>query len=302
VPVANPARATALIQFAAMVARAHEGEVVLLHVITVPRQTPLDVGRRFIREAYEEVVDEATAAVEARGVRSSSLIRIAHRPADAILHEVEDSAIDMVVMGWRGESRNPRTALGSNLDWVMRVAPAEVVVLRADHLRDIRSVLVPVAYPRQAHALIRIAELFEQEGAALDLLHVAPPGQEPEARKDRMDELYEGLADVGVGPPGSDAGRPLRILEETDIVAALVREAATHDLTMVGAAREGPLRRLVMGSRPEQLATQSPGRLLLYKQRRNPIHSRLLDTIDFFRGVGTPGAREEEPVEAGERP
>ncbi|NIU53231.1 MAG: universal stress protein, partial [Gemmatimonadetes bacterium] len=57
VPLANPKRARALIDFAAMAARAQNGEIILLHVIAVPRQTPLEVGRRYIREARDEVLD-----------------------------------------------------------------------------------------------------------------------------------------------------------------------------------------------------------------------------------------------------
>ncbi|NIU53232.1 MAG: universal stress protein, partial [Gemmatimonadetes bacterium] len=46
----------------------------------------------------------------------SSVIRIAHWPADAIVHEVEDHKIDMVVMGWRGPRRHPRTHIGATID------------------------------------------------------------------------------------------------------------------------------------------------------------------------------------------
>ncbi|MGK7313422.1 MAG: amino acid permease [Candidatus Longimicrobiales bacterium M2_2A_002] len=299
VPVANPARAKALIDFAAMVAKARDGEVVLLHVITVPRQTPLEVGREYIREAYAEVLDEATIALEGRGVRSSSSIRIAHKPAEAIIHEVEDRDIDMVVLGWRGEARHPRTALGSNIDWVMRAAPAEVVVLRADDLDGVDRVLIPVAYPRQAHAMIELGQLFEAErGSEIDLLHVLPPDLDQGARTDRLDELYDELKDLGVASLGSGAARPLRTMEEEDVPAAIAREASAYDLTLVGAAREGLLHRLVLGTRPEQVARKSPGRLLLYKQRRHPVHSRILDTLDFFRTGEAPSSRAEpEPEE-----
>jgi amino acid transporter/nucleotide-binding universal stress UspA family protein len=298
VPVANPSRAGALIRFGAMVARANDGEVVLLHVITVPRQTPLEIGRRFIREAYSEVLDQATAAVEAEGIRSSSIVRVAHKPAEATIHEVEDSDIDMVVLGWRGESRHPRTALGTNIDWIMRVAPADVVVLRADDLDRVDRVLIPVADPDQGHDMIELGVLFETQAAShVDLLHVLPPGLGVRDRRERLDELYDGLEDLGVGPPGTDPVRSLRIVEDPDPVDAIVRAASDYDLTVVGAAREGPLHRLVLGNRPEQVARRCPGRLLLYKNRRNPVHSVVLDTLDFFR-TGEPGPGGAESTES----
>jgi amino acid transporter/nucleotide-binding universal stress UspA family protein len=285
VPVANPKHAAALIDLASMVARERDGEVVLLHVITVPEQTPLRVGRRYVTQARDEVLDRAVEMVAEHDVPSSSIVRIAHSPAQAVIHEVEDRDIDFVIMGWRGRSRNPRTAIGSNIDLVFRHADCHVGALRADDLDPVRRVLVPMADPQQSHLMLELAEMFGRDrGSEVDLLHILPPGMSDEDREERLQELYDGLADLDVGPEqAGEARRMIEVVESRAVVDSIVGKARDYDLTILGSAREGFFRKLVAGTIPERIATRIPGRLLLVKHRRSVIQSKILDTIDFFR-------------------
>jgi len=291
VPVANPEHSRALIDLAAMIARSQGGEVVLLHVIIVPEQTPLRVGRRYVSKAREEVLDRASDMVAERDVPSSAIVRIGHSPAQAIIHEVEDGGIDFVVMGWRGRRRDPQTTIGHNIDVVFRHADCHVGVLRAGDLDDVGRVLVPIADPQQSHLMLELADLFAKDrGSAVDLLHVLRPGLSDGERSTRMEELYEGLADLEVGPDASgEARRMIDIAESTDVVGAIVGKARGYDLTILGSAREGFVRKLVAGTIPEKIADRIPGRLLLVKHRRSAIQSKILDTIDFFRDTSGTG-------------
>lgn len=287
VPLADPARAEALIDLAAMVARERDAQIVLLHVIAVPRQTPLEVGRRYIRSARETVLDEACEMVRGRGVRFGSVIRIAHWPADAIVHEVEERGIDMVVMGWRGRSKHSRTTIGRNIDRVLRHADCHVVVVRADDLPAVKSILVPVAYPRQAHLMIELARLFEEEtNAEVELLHLIPPDLDENQRQRRLDEIYDGLADLGVTPQQEAEGRSIRVEETDRMVSRVVELSDDFDLTILGASREGWYRKLIAGTVPERIARRiGRNNLLLVKHARSPVKSWVLDIVDFFRDM-----------------
>ena len=285
VPVSHPDRAGALIDLACMVARARDGEVVLLHAIVVPGQTPLEVGHQYVREARDRILDRAVERAERHDVPTSTIIRIGHRPAQAIIHEVEDRDVDLVVMGWRGRSRDPQTTIGSNIDVVLRHADCHVAVLRARDLEPVERILIPVAYPEQARLMLELGEIFEeQRGSRLQLYHAVPSGLTGEERAERLDALYGGLADMDVGPEAAEeAARTLRVEDTDRVVDRIVEMSGDYDLTVIGAAREGWLRKLVAGSVPEQIARRASGRLLLVKHRRSPIQSRVLDTIDFFR-------------------
>jgi len=296
VPVARPATARALLKLAALVARERDGEVTLLHVISVPSQTPLRVGRRFIKAAREEILDQAEEMIEAEGVPFNSVIRLAHKPAQAILDEVEERDVDMVVMGWRGARRHARTAIGSNIDLVLRHADCDVLVLRADDLEGIESILIPIADPVQAQLMLEVGGLLAQEHrAAVDLFHTLPATLTETARKERLDELHEALDELaeetGGEPPHLD------LEEATGTGPAILRRAAEHDLTLIGATREGPWKKLVAGTIPERVFRRDRGRILLVKHRRNRVHSWLLDVAHFFRSRGEDEALIEGPSE-----
>jgi amino acid transporter len=293
VPVAHPRRAEALIELACMIARARDGEVVLLHAILVPDQTPLEVGHQYVREARDRVLDQAAELAERHEVPTSTIIRIGHKPAQAIIHEVEDRDVDLVVMGWKGRSRDPETTIGSNIDVVLRHADCHVAVLRAKDLDPIQRILIPVAYPEQARLMLEMGEVFEEQtGSELQLYHAVPTNLSDEERTERLDALYGDLADMHVGPAEEGAAARSIEVEDTDhVVDRIVEMSADYDLTIVGAAREGWLRKLVAGTVPERIARRSEGRLLLVKHRRSPVQSWMLDTIDFFRdteGAGSP--------------
>ncbi|NIR43128.1 MAG: hypothetical protein GWN99_04285, partial [Gemmatimonadetes bacterium] len=62
--------------------------------------------------------------------------------------------------------------------------------------------------------MLELAELFDdQPETELELFHLAPPGLDQEERRVRVEELYEGLKDLGVTP--GEGGRSIRV-EETD--------------------------------------------------------------------------------------
>jgi nucleotide-binding universal stress UspA family protein len=288
VPVANPERARDLIQLGSAIARRREGEILLLHVITVPEQTPLAVGRGYVQRARERVLDRAVEIAEEFEVPVSSTIRISHQPARAILHEVEDRGIDFVVMGWRGRRRDPRTIIGSNIDNVLRNADCHVAVLRGHGLGEVEKILVPVADPEQAPLMVDLADLVadlvaHEQDTSVDLLHLVPPGLTGEARDARLLEIREALAEQGVEAEDVEAGRRLRIVEDANVVRRIVRESRGYGLTVIGSAREGWVRKLVAGTKPEQIARAASGRLLLVKHRRNVVQSRVLDVLEFFR-------------------
>jgi amino acid transporter/nucleotide-binding universal stress UspA family protein len=291
VPVAHPVRAAALIDLAAAIARKKDGELVLLHVITVPGQTPLNIGRRFIRHAREEVLDAAVDRAERHGVNARAVIRISHKPALAIVHQVEEMDVDLVLMGWRGRSRHPRTSIGSNIDYVMQNADCHVGVLRADDMETLDRIFVPVASPEQSRLLLDIATVLEDAfGAELDLYHALPPGLDESVRERRLTQLSEALSDYDVRTSGAPHdGRRIEVEETSRVVSRIVERSRDYDITIVGASREGWLRKLVVGTVPRRIAARASGRLLLLKDRRSPIRSAVLDTIEFFRdsGVGT---------------
>ncbi|MGD8428570.1 MAG: amino acid permease, partial [Balneolaceae bacterium] len=144
IPVANPKTSKALIDFGAMVAKEKGGELIIMNAITVPQQSPLEVGRQYIKSARDRVIDEAMKIAGKYELPTSSVIRIARKPAKAIIDEVEDREIDMVVMGWQGKRGSAETTIGSNIDQVMKDADCDIAVLRGNDFGNIKNIFIPV--------------------------------------------------------------------------------------------------------------------------------------------------------------
>jgi len=287
IPVANPKTSQALIDFGAMVAKEKDGELILMNAITVPQQSPLEVGRQYIKNARDRVIDEALEMAQKHDVPTSSIIRIARKPAKAIIDEVEDRDIDMVVMGWQGKRRSPETRLGSNIDQVMKDADCDIAVLRGKEFSNVKNIFIPIAYPDQAHLMLEVGQMFEKEQQSnIDLYHIISPrvNDDEEAKQRRLNDLYEGLADLKAGPDSEEeAKHAIKLTVDTNIVGSIVDLSSQHDLTIIGAAREGWFHKLIAGTKPEQIAQRTDGNLILIKNRRTTIHSGLLDVIEFFR-------------------
>jgi hypothetical protein len=103
-------------------------------------------------------------------------------------------------------------------------------------------------------------------------------------KQPRLDALYEGLTDLEAGPDSEqEAKHAIKLKVDPRVVEPIVELSSKHDLTIIGAAREGWFHKLIAGTKPEQIAQKTNGNLILMKTRRTTIHSGLLDVIEFFR-------------------
>jgi len=285
IPVANPSTSKRLIDFAAMIARTKGGELVLVHVITVPKQAPLRVGQQFIKRVRDDVLDEAVEIAENHDLPVSSVMRIARKPAKGIIDEVEERDIDMIVMGWKGSSKHSEAILGSNVDKILRDADCDIAILRGDNFGEAENILLPVAFPQSAKLMLDIGKVFEEEqGSKINICHVIPPkiNNNKEAKEERLESLYE-VINEDKNEESEAPKRTINVQVSKSVVSQIVRLSKESDIVVLGAAEEGWFRKMVAGSRTEQIARLVKGNLILVKPRRGSIKSGLQDVIEFFR-------------------
>lgn len=143
--------------------------------------------------------------------------------------------------------------------------------------------------------MLEIGEAFEnQHGSDITLTHIISNtlDQNENAKKERLNSLYEGLSDLEPSPDSEqEAKRSLSVEISDNVVGSIINLSSQHDLTIIGAAREGWFQKLVAGTKPEQIAKRAKGNLLLVKNKRTTIHSGWLDLVEFFK------SREPESVE-----
>jgi len=262
VPVANPANVEQLMRTAIDVARDRDAEILVMSVVTVPQQTPLSEGRAFVGR-QREVLDEAMAFAADAEVPVSGTVRIGHDVSRAILNTVDQHGSDVVLLGWRGRSRRRDFVLGSNVDEVVTSATCDVLVERVGPTTDgVESILVPTAGGPHAELAAEIARAIARANdATVDVISVVRPDA-PERERERRQAGVEETAAVVSDGVRVDA----RLVEGEDVVDAIVEQSHDHDVTIIGASREGLFQQLVFGAIPEEVGRRAEHTVIMTKR------------------------------------
>ena len=248
VPVANPVVASKLANFAANVARAREGEVILLNIVTVAEQTPLSAGMKYVKSAKEFL----RQVMEQLDVPSGGVIKIGHRNAEAILNAVEEIKPDLLIMGWRGRTFRKDFVLGSTIDPVLVRAKCDVAVVRfeigetREWSNDCR-VLIPTAGGPHAVLAAEIARDFAERGE-VTLMYVGKSEEDSLIAEKAFKETEQPLTGVKVNKKFVVSANP---------VNAIAREAANYDLVMLGASNRPFLKNFLVGLFPEKIVNKT---------------------------------------------
>jgi amino acid transporter/nucleotide-binding universal stress UspA family protein len=266
VPVANPASFGPLFNLAKPLADVRKGQVTLLNVQVVPVQTPLSIGglaAPFRIQAFRKLV----ADMQAEGKDVAGVVRVAHRISAGILAAASHPGVSLVLMGWRGSSREARRAtssvLGATMDNVMRRIPVNVAVVRIHgDFTEIKRILLPSAGGPHARYAAKLArDLQEVHGCEVVALGVV----KPEA-SERVKGRALGFLEVTVAEArGLECST--KLVEHNDVVKGIIEEAANgYDLVMVGANRDEVLKNLGFGNIPEQIAQRAPCSVMMVRR------------------------------------
>ncbi|MFB6180102.1 MAG: universal stress protein, partial [Halorientalis sp.] len=266
VPIANPESVDQLMRTALDIAEEQHAELEVMSIVTVPQQTPLSEGQQFVGEE-RAVLDQALDFAEEYNseVPVSGRIRIGHDVSQAILNTVRQDDVDVVLMGWRGRGRRRDYVLGSNVDEVVTQARCDVLVERIGPAKRVDSILVPTAGGPHAEFAAEIARAIARANdAQVEVVYVSRAGGQ--GTGDGALERAAGILE------GVDAETTL--LEGGDVADTIVERSADHDITIVGASREGLLQQLVFGAIPEEVGRRADNTVIMAK-RYLGLRSRL---------------------------
>jgi nucleotide-binding universal stress UspA family protein len=212
---------------------------------------------------------------EDEGVPASGTIRIGHNAASAILNTVIQHDSDAVVLGWKGRRTQRRdVVLGTNVDRIVKEADCDVFVekfgLRASG--EVDSVLLPIAGgPHATLAVETAGAIAARTGATVHAVYVVPSDATDEERTQATTMLA--TATEALSSPVET-----RVLTNDDVVTALVDESANHDLTVIGATREGVFQKFIFGTIPETVAERAPATVIMTK-RALDVGDRLQQSV-----------------------
>ena len=260
-PVYNPHTAETLLRIAATLARRRDGEITLLRVVQVPDQLPLELARQAI-EAEDDMLERLQLLEGELGVPVTTEVRVGRNVARAILEAQREDRSHLIVLGWKGFTTHARQILGEVTDDVVRLARADIMLVRFGHERAVpRRILLPTAGSVHARKATGYAlGLAEGGGGLLTLAWVERPGAAERKHADKEKWLARERAELPEG-----ASVETRILAGTGVVESIVAAADEFDAVMVGASGDSFSSRIAFGTIPERIAREAPGTVMVLK-------------------------------------
>ena len=288
IPLANPRTARDLVRIGAGVAHGRRTEITALGIVEVPEGVSLSEGAtqaRTSRRLLQRVLDFGDEA----GVELRTMVRIGRHAADGVIEAVGEEDSDLVIFGWggpptpsqaaradaeatemalAGQRANPRPVFSPTIDAVVRESPCDIAVVKQRDLQDVRSILVPVRGGPHAELAMRISrDLAKQFGARIVVLHVVPKGV-----GDRAVEREQSAVDAFVREHAGTRRATGLIREATSVRSAIIREAANHDLVVMGASAHptnaSPDGRYLFGTLAESVASKAKPTVIVVKTKQ----------------------------------
>jgi nucleotide-binding universal stress UspA family protein len=284
-PLANPRTARDLVRIGSGVSNGRTTQITALGIVEVPEGVSLSEGAtaaRTSRRLLQRVLDFG----DEEGVEIRTMVRISRRAPDGIIEAVTEEEADLIIFGWGGAPRaDARTAapgahaagrsgsaavFSPTIDAVVRESPCDIAVVKQRGLDQIASILVPVRGGPHAELAMRLAlDLAQRFKAQVVVMHIVPKGIGERALERERAALDRFVRDHG----GAKRVRPL-IKEATSIRNAIIREAGSHDVVIMGAAAQpvdagaGADGRYLFGSVPEAVATRANATVIVVKTKQ----------------------------------
>lgn len=175
---------TELVDFGARVARARNGELSLLNVVEIPRNLPPKAIRfRYVDDRIRGLQKLAKIGAQ-YGVDTRPVVKIGYKVYEIILDTIREEAVNLLVMGWRGERlEGDRRILGSNIDYLIENAPCDVVVFKTKGLqRPLKKIVLLTSPIWSIQGIGDLALILAEEERPLVEI-VSLVGEQPEAER-----------------------------------------------------------------------------------------------------------------------
>jgi nucleotide-binding universal stress UspA family protein len=276
VAVGNPEHVEQLVRTAGDLAHGGSGKVRIVTVVAKPRDSPFGVfdDETIRREFAAEGHDLIERAETPPGVTVEREVIVARSVAGGLLSAVEESDPAALVVGWHGRSRRTDALLGTTVDRLVERARCDLYVERVGReANGVDSVLLPVAGGPHVRTAATVARAIAgRNDARVHVLSVATPrsgdaaGHVAEARELLQTAGERGRTrEAGAVAVGGVHDVPVEteVVEAGDVTEAVIAAAVDHDVVVMGATRQGPLRGRIVGSVPRRVVDRTDATVVL---------------------------------------
>ena len=261
VAISNPGNVVPLTALASDLSPGPHDEVVVAHVVTVPRQMSLSSARASREVArgtalLRDAID--AAALEGRVV--DGLVKLSRSVADGLASAVESRAANVLLVGWSDTgsetAREDLAAFDRLMHRVAKAVPCDLIVARLRGEAR-RSVLVPLAVSAHLPLVARTVRALARAGSEIRFLHVVRSEADRAMAATEVAALMSrhGLDDVGT----------LDVVVAEDTAAEVISRAAAVDLAVIGAVTMRPDGGAMFGAKAEPLADRAGCSVLIVR-------------------------------------
>ena len=249
VPLANPDTSKGLLRIALSIAKKHDGEIVLLHVIEVDQGMPLRAG---IGKGQKIIpfLEEAKDLVYNADVPVRSIVQVAHRTSQGILDAAIDEEANFIVLG---RTKNPQfldRVFAGVMDTMLDEAPCEVAVLHGELPKSgVKNILIPFGENVHTDLALEIAPaIVDHFKCNAEVVVVF----EPNTPKKEQEEL---LKKIKGKMKANKLTAKLSVARNKGIRQGIVQRSRKADLIVMG-GRSGEFLGLLLGQSLTQEITE----------------------------------------------
>jgi chloride channel protein, CIC family len=266
VPIANPETAATLLQMAAAIARDRHYEIECVQIMIVSRHSsPAETEVRTAKS--RRLLREAEVMAKKWHIPLHTQIRVAHDVASSVLEAINERHIDLLLMGWKGNTDTPGRIFGNVVDTIIRQATCDVVLVKlgkSGGTTQFNRWLVPMAGGPNARMAIKL------------LPSLVSLGNDPQIRLTRVFKPSELEPDMTVLEQAIRHLVRRRKLSTTVIAAPVKADSVSegvinlvktegYDVVVLGASREGMLQQAIQGNIPEAIASGVESTVILVR-------------------------------------
>jgi nucleotide-binding universal stress UspA family protein len=260
--VTNPEHVQQLVRTAADLAVLGSGSVRLVSVAVKDHRSPFGVfdDETIVAEfaaASHELVEDVEAPADVTVERQVVAARSAADGLESVVREANAAGL---VVGWSGPAGRADAVLGTTADELVERVSCDLYVERVGReAAGVASILLPVAGGPHVPAAARVAAAIADRNGATVVVFSVDTGA--------TDRSAFGFAAEGreavLATPGVEPVLETRTVDAGNPTEAIVTEAAGHDVVVLGATRQGALRRRLMGSVPRRVVGRTDRTVIL---------------------------------------
>jgi len=239
-----------LVELGARIAGARNAELSLLHVVEIPRNLPAKAIRfRYVDDRIHGLQRLARIG-ERLGVDTRPVVKIGHKVYEIILDTIREEAVNLLVMGWRGERlEGDRRVFGSNIDYLIENAPCDVIVFKTQGLRKpLKRIVILTSPIWSLEGIDDLALILAGEDHPVVEVVCLASGPAEADRLKQESSRFAGRAQergVTVEP---------KLLYSTQWESEAIRESGDASLLMIRATSPGGLRKFALSPVEDRIA------------------------------------------------